>query len=88
MREPPGRSAPEVVQCALKGRQVEPGIGRIGRHPGARAPLVRGGQRNGRLGCAGAVATREHRRKPAREMDPFPLIEVAPQAPEGRERVR
>jgi hypothetical protein len=37
---------------------------------------------------AGAVATRKHRCETAREVNPFPLIEVAVQLPERGKRVR
>ena len=82
------RFGPYLVQCTFEDCQIEPLIKWVRRQFRPRAAFDLGRERECRFDCAGSVAPRKYRREAAREVNPFPLIEVAIKLPERGQSVR
>jgi hypothetical protein len=88
MRKPPSRFGPRIIQRTFKYYQIEPLINRISWQLRIRNSLNLRRERERGLEFTDAVATRHHRGKTEREVNPFPLIEVTVQMPQRGKRIR
>ena len=88
MRKAARRFGPRLVQRAFEERQIEPLINRITWQLHFWHPFKLRRERERRLECTDAVATGNHRSEAERQVNPFPLIEVAVQLSERGQGIR